>query len=216
MELRRQRVSNPPGGFRIASYGFSTRGIRSYVKNVEFKVLCPAGFSDIKARLSGASCARRGILHQTDTYFPAADGWRLKLREIVQSDRRHVELISYFRPDTTSSRQSEYYIVPVSDAVAFTRALASALGGIRATVSKERELWVYEHTRIHLDTIDALGQFVEIETMMDGLTEKEANAEHIAVRALLALDAYPPVAFSYGDVAEFRGSFHANQPSDSV
>lgn len=180
------------------------------MKNLEFKVLCPAGFGDIKARLSGAGCARRGILHQTDTYFPAADGWRLKLREIVQSDRRHAELISYFRPDTTSSRHSEYYVVPVTDAASIIHALSAALGGIQSCVVKERELWVYEHTRVHLDSVDALGQFVEIETVMEDLTEKEANAEHLAVRALLALDAYPPVAFSYGDVAEFRSGLHAN------
>lgn len=180
------------------------------MKNIEFKILCPNGFGEIKARLSGSSrCRRRGLLHQTDTYFPAADGWRLKLREVVHSDRRHAELISYFRTNCLSSRQSEYHLVPVSDPEALRRVLASSLGGAQAVVVKERELWIYEHTRIHLDTVEALGTFVEIETVTEEMTEEDAYAEHAAVRALLALDTYPIIAHSYGDVAEFRKALHA-------
>lgn len=180
------------------------------MKNLEFKVLCPAGYSEIKARLSGSSrCRRRGVLQQTDTYFPAADGWRLKVREVVQSDRRHAELISYLRSDSLFSRESEYYLVPVSDSEALKRTLAHGLGPVLATVVKERELWVYDHTRIHLDTVEGLGMFVEIETVMEEIAEDEAQAEHNAVRALLALDTYPAIAHSYGDVAQFRKALHA-------
>lgn len=172
------------------------------MKNLEFKVACPDGLDAIKARLSAlSSCSRRGVLQQVDTYFSSAEGRRLKVREVRQSDRYHAELIAYSRPDGESSRESEYYRVPINEVGAQMLALSFALG-VRSRVIKDRELWVYEHTRIHLDAVENLGTFAEIETVIEGITEEEANAEHTTVRALLALDSYPPVSSSYGDLVQ--------------
>jgi predicted adenylyl cyclase CyaB len=61
-------------------------------------------------------------------------------------------------------------------------------------VRKRRHLFLYRHTRIHLDEVEGLGPFVELETVMCGQPESEAHAELQHVAAALALkpdDAVP-------------------------
>ena len=73
-------------------------------------------------------------------------------------------------------------------------------------VAKRRRLYRLGHTRIHLDRVDALGPFVELETVVGSFPGDEAArraaaaAEHHRVIALLALDRLPAVAGSYGDL----------------
>ena len=72
--------------------------------------------------------------------------------------------------------------------------------GVKTIVKKDREVWMFNHTRIHLDTVDDLGKFVELETVFRGQTEAEAVREHQHVKAVLHLDAVDPIAVSYSDL----------------
>lgn len=100
----------------------------------------------------------RGVLDQEDTYFEVARG-RLKLRRERGAPAR---LIAYERSDDAGQRESRYRIVEVADDVELQSALAGALG-IRAVVRKERRLFLHEGVRVHLDRVDGLGDFVELE-----------------------------------------------------
>ena len=122
------------------------------------------------------------MLVQHDTFFDAPLG-RLKLRDF--GDGR-AELISYRRPDTVEARGSDFFVFPVSDPTGLRATLAHALvtGG---TVRKRRHLLLYRHTRIHLDDVEGLGPFVELETVMSGQSESEGHAELEYVAAALAL-----------------------------
>jgi predicted adenylyl cyclase CyaB len=99
-----------------------------------------------------------GILHQTDTYFKVQQG-RLKLREIADS---HSELIYYLRDEASPRRESKYEVYRVEDAASLKGILEHALG-ILATVKKERMLFLYNETRIHIDKVEELGSYLEIE-----------------------------------------------------
>ena len=47
--------------------------------------------------------------------------------------------------------------------------------GVRACVRKRREVWLYRNARIHLDTVDGLGCFVEIEVVVtEGMAQARA------------------------------------------
>ena len=59
---------------------------------------------------------------------------------------------------------------------------------------------MFKNTRIHLDTVDDLGQYIELETVFRGQTEAEAIAEHQHVKDILHLDTVDPVAVSYSDL----------------
>jgi adenylate cyclase class 2 len=102
----------------------------------------------------------RGILLQRDTFFVVANG-KLKLRE--QPDGAW--LIHYRRGDQQELQVSDYTIVPVSDAKPVRAMLGDALGTL-AEVRKERTLMTRRNVRLHLDRVEGLGAFGEIEAVM--------------------------------------------------
>jgi adenylate cyclase class IV len=72
---------------------------------------------------------------------------------------------------------------------------------VRGTVVKRRQLWILDATRIHLDEVDGLGSFVELETVFEGATEPGARAEHERVVALLGIRPESAIPGSYIDLS---------------
>jgi adenylate cyclase class IV len=142
-------------------------------------------------------------MRQIDTYFAVPRG-RLKLRQIAgPGEVGSAELIGYARPDVAGARWSAYDLVPVApdDVPALKRALAATVG-IRAVVTKEREVGVLRRTRVHLDNVEGLGCFVELETVVAaGDDEAGAAGELADVAALLGLEGLEPIAGSYAELA---------------
>lgn len=128
---------------------------------------------EIKARCRDLERARRvvaslatehaGLDDQLDTYFATVDG-RLKLRE---SSLSGAQLVSYRRPDLGGPKRSDYVVLPVDDPALLKSLLREQLG-VHAVVHKSRDIWLYQNVRIHLDRVDALGDFVELEAVFDG------------------------------------------------
>jgi predicted adenylyl cyclase CyaB len=101
------------------------------------------------------------ILEQEDTFFRCAKG-RLKLRQFSDN---HGELIAYQRADFAGTKSSSYSIAKTEDPIALRQALASSLG-ILGVVRKQRHLYMHGPTRIHLDKVEGLGTFAELEVVM--------------------------------------------------
>ena len=97
-------------------------------------------------------------MRQIDTYFAVPAG-RLKLRE---TPGLQAEVVFYQRDETGSGRPSDYQVVYTPDA-AQVRGLLSAALGVLAVVRKRRTLLLLDSLRIHLDNVEGLGQFIEIE-----------------------------------------------------
>jgi homotetrameric cytidine deaminase len=148
------------------------------MRNIEFKARDPQPGRTLELALA-LGAEDRGEIAQTDTYFSRARG-RLKLRE---QDPGEAELIQYHRADAPGARESEYRRVPAADARAFRAALDAALG-ILVVVEKRRRLLLHENVRIHLDEVDGLGSFVELEAV--AAPESDLAAEHDKVRRLRA------------------------------
>ena len=134
-------------------------------------------------------------MRQIDTYFAVPKG-RLKLREI---DGETAQLVYYERADESASRYSNYSIVEITDAPGFKQMMTDALG-VKAIVDKMRELWIYGNTRIHIDDVNGLGHFVELETVIINQTEAEAQAEHHFVKHALEINDAQIVPVSYSDL----------------
>lgn len=186
------------------------------MQNLELKVRCRDGeeLASLieRAQAGGAIYAR--TLAQRDTYFAAPRG-RLKLREWDQpvppgagfaegedTERapRGATLIAYARPDDAGSRVSDYLLTPTDDPRGLRAALDRALG-TRVVVEKMRVLYLWGQTRIHFDRVTGLGEFVELETLLDRAPGAEAAlAEHHAVIAALGLDRLATIAGSYSDL----------------
>ena len=104
----------------------------------------------------------REVLHQEDIFFHSPAG-RLKLR-ILAPDRG--ELIYYERPDAEGPKASTYDIARTPNPESLRRVLSTGLG-VRGTVIKERWLYLVGPTRIHLDQVEGLGAYMELEVVME-------------------------------------------------
>lgn len=114
------------------------------------------------------------VLHQTDTYFKANEG-RLKLRVI---NGEEAQLIAYARDDEKSGpKLSCYKITRVEDADVMRAMLADSLGVV-AEVQKCRRVFFKDNVRIHLDEVEGLGQYLELEVVLDpGVSVESGTAK---------------------------------------
>jgi homotetrameric cytidine deaminase len=150
-------------------------------RNVELKAHDPDPDATLRAALALDGIEDRGVLRQRDTYFRAPRG-RLKLRR--QDDS--AQLIAYARADAPGARQSAYRLVDVADPDALAAALESTYG-VSVDVVKERRLLLWDGVRIHLDRVEGLGRFVELEAVAPADSDLSAEHEKVA-RLRQALD----------------------------
>jgi homotetrameric cytidine deaminase len=179
------------------------------MRNIELKARAadPARTLELALALGAED---RGEIAQRDTYFARTRG-RLKLREQEILGARPAEpgasvqpsgaeLIQYRRADAPDARESEYRRVPAAEAEALREALDAALGTL-VVVEKRRRLLVWEGVRIHLDEVELLGSFVELEAVAG--PDADLDAERAKVGRLrrdleIADDAL--IAESYSDL----------------
>jgi predicted adenylyl cyclase CyaB len=161
--------------------------------NFEIKARC-ADLPAVRERAEGLATAYIGIDHQVDTYFVTRCG-RLKLRESSLSGG---QLVPYLRPDRAGPRRSDYRILPVPDP-AGTKALLSQILGVHRVVEKQREIFLVDNVRIHLDRVEGLGTFLELEAVFDGDAASEAVEQKKVERLMRELGVQPSdlVATSY-------------------
>jgi len=111
-------------------------------------------------------------IRQDDTYF-ACRGGRLKLRTASENAG---ELIYYRRENQGAPKESFYLRSPSPDPASLRELLTQALGQI-GRIEKRRTLFLRGRTRIHLDKVTGLGDFLELEVV---LAEHESPAHGIA------------------------------------
>ncbi|MBX3374972.1 MAG: class IV adenylate cyclase [Phycisphaeraceae bacterium] len=165
------------------------------MQNVEIKFeLRDPEAARMQCRLGGA--ARIGILRQVDTCYRLPEG-RLKRRE---SAGEPVEWIFYHRADVARPRLSSFTIL--SDEQARTRWGVLGLVPWRV-VTKARELWLDGNVRLHLDEVEGLGRFLEIEALVGPSTDPMTCHERIRTwRDRLAPALGEPVSAAYADLVD--------------
>lgn len=156
------------------------------MRNVEIKARL-ASVESLEPRV--AALADRGpeLIRQDDTFFRCAEG-RLKLRDF--GDGR-AELIAYERADTAGPKLSDYHITPSADPAGLRETLARSLGVI-GRVRKHRTLYLAGMTRIHLDRVETLGHFLELEVVLadsQSVADGEAVARSLLDRLGIGTDA---------------------------
>jgi len=140
-------------------------------------------------------------LEQDDTFFNVPHG-RLKLREFADGS---AELIHYERPDTDQAKASDYVRVPVPDPAALREALVRGCG-LRGRVQKTRWLLLLGQTRVHLDRVQGLGDFIELEVVLaPGQTDAEGQAIAEQHLQALGLQDAPRLAGAYLDLLMAAG-----------
>jgi predicted adenylyl cyclase CyaB len=130
-------------------------------RNIEIKARA-RDFQTQAARAAGLSMRAPEHLVQEDTFFNTPCG-RLKLR-IFENGAG--ELIQYDRDDSAGPKESRYAFFRTREPASLKGVLAEALG-IRAVVRKKRTVYFSGQTRIHLDQVQGLGQFIELEVVLE-------------------------------------------------
>jgi|SRR5215218_5054638 len=165
------------------------------MRNLELKARDPDPARSLEVAVAlGAD--DRGVIGQRDTYFSRARG-RLKLRE---QEPGGAELIAYERADAADARASDYRIVAVPNAGSLREALDAALGTL-VVVMKRRRLLIWEGVRIHLDAVEGLGDYLELEAVAAPESDLMSERRKLdRLRAHIAIDDAALVAGSYSDL----------------
>lgn len=158
-------------------------------RNIEIK----ARVADLAAlRERAAALAAEGPLEiaQDDTFFSCPAG-RLKLRAFSGS---RGELIFYRRSDEHGPKESYYVRTPTSEPETLRQTLALAYG-VAGRVRKRRTLFLVGRTRVHLDDVEGLGDFMELEVVLTegesaemGIREAEELMKRLGVEASQLID----------------------------
>ena len=111
------------------------------------------------------------LIVQEDVFFPCEEG-RLKLRTF---SRDRGELIFYRRVDTEGPTESEFFKASTSDPEAMAVVLGAALG-TAGVVRKRRTLYLVGQTRVHLDEVDGIGPYLELEVVLEPDQSSENGA----------------------------------------
>lgn len=132
-------------------------------------------------------------LNQKDIYYSFKKGL-LKLR--VQNGE--YELIKYIRNEKEGERWSDYSLLFLKgDNI---ESYLADVFKIETIVEKDRKLYIYKNTRIHLDNVKELGEFLELETVVKEITQSEARFEFDEVVKFLNLDLNKQIRKSYRDL----------------
>src|SRR5215216_1688285 len=167
--------------------------------NIEIKARA-RDFEEIRCRAEALSDTPVEVIPQEDTFFNTEKG-RLKLRRLAL---HRGQLIYYTRPDQEGPKRSEYHIYEASDPKNLKRVLELAYG-IRGVVKKTRYLYLVGQTRLHLDDVEGLGQFMELEVVMgEGQSDAEGQAIAEDLMRRLGVERGDLLEGAYMDLLESR------------
>lgn len=139
------------------------------------------------------------VISQTDTYFVTSEG-RLKLRE---EEGKGAYMIRYLRPNLEQAKESDYLFYPIDDVDLFLSIFKDVLQN-EIQVKKERMLYFPKpHIRVHLDRVESLGDFLEIEIILSKEVSLEiAKAEMQALQESLQLNNLNKINCGYRELLQ--------------
>lgn len=138
-----------------------------------------------------------GVIFQEDTYFLLGNK-RLKTRE----GSNRYELIYYKREDKLESKNSQYFDYHFNKIFfLIVKVVLRFFLGTKKIIEKNRYLYIYKNTRIHLDVVKNLGTFLELETIVKNTRDYgELIKEHEEIFIRLHLETTEKISGSYSDL----------------
>ena len=166
-------------------------------RNIEIKARIPR-LSQLAEKVAAIADTGPLAIAQDDTFFRCSTG-RLKLRRFADGTG---ELIFYRRADEHGPRESFYIRSPTSAPDALRESLSLAYGAT-ARVRKQRTLFMIGRTRVHLDRVEGLGEFLELEVVLaDGEPATAGVAEAKNLMARLGVDQSQLLDRAYADLLQ--------------
>ncbi len=167
------------------------------ILNIEIKARCNTP-DQVRKILEQQNARFIGTDHQIDTYFKVDKG-RLKLRE----GNIENSLIHYDRPNQSGPKASEVALYRSKEGAALKEVLSKVLDTWKI-VDKQRSIYFIDNVKFHVDEVQTLGSFVEIEAIdKDGSIGKKKllqQCEHFM--SLLGIKEEDLLDCSYSDMVE--------------
>jgi predicted adenylyl cyclase CyaB len=165
------------------------------ILNVEIKSRCK-NQNEIEKILNDLGAVYKGVDHQVDTYFLSKKG-RLKLRQGSIEN----SLIYYDRSNKAESRESFILLEKLPKETNLLGILTESVG-VKIVVDKLRKIFFIDNVKFHVDEVQGLGQFVEIEAIC---TDGTKNNDDLKIQcnhyiAELKLQKKDFVELSYSDM----------------
>jgi predicted adenylyl cyclase CyaB len=131
-------------------------------------------------------------INQKDVYY-SLPGSLLKLRVEVEGE----SLIKYNRDEVNPDRFSDYDVIYLKSSG--SEKVFNSIFIVEATVIKKRSLYLYNNTRIHLDTVQGLGTFMEFETLViNGMDDAKERFNFLIKK--FEIDTAKQIKCSYRDL----------------
>jgi len=153
-------------------------------RNVEIKARIKS-FDSILERVAGLADTGPTEIVQDDSFFACGNG-RLKLRVASPNEG---QLIFYRRANQRGPKESFYLISSTANPDTLRESLSLAYGLV-GRIQKKRLLFFVGRTRIHLDRVTGLGDFLELEVVLEEGESVEAG-EAVARDLMHKLDVLP-------------------------
>lgn len=170
-------------------------------RNIEIKARVDS-IAELARKVAAIASSSRTELVQDDTFFEC-DAGRLKLRAFPDG---HGELIYYRRSDVPGPKESFYLISPTPSPDSLREILTHALGQC-GRVEKRRTLFFVGRTRVHLDQVKGLGEFLELEVVLkDGEPLEAGIAAAHALMKELGIDPSQLIEGAYVDLLSKAGA----------
>ena len=130
--------------------------------NREIKAYCE-DFAPVRQLLHGIGASFVELKEQVDSYYnlPAGDHSEGTRRFKLRVEKGKGELIFYQERQESGARTSRFQLWETDDP-RIGEVLEAALGA-RAVVRKQRELWTRDNVLFNLDTVEGVGQVLEVE-----------------------------------------------------
>ena len=165
--------------------------------NIEIKAKID-NVEDIRKKIDKLNATAAIEIIQEDIFFNTVKG-RLKLRKF---SKKSGELIYYLRNNLAGPKRSDYHIYKTDEPNTLRQVLEYSLG-IRGVVRKKRLLYLVGNTRIHLDEVENLGSFLELEVIHSpGQDEKSCRVIANEIMEKLGIDKKDLVNKAYIDLIE--------------
>jgi predicted adenylyl cyclase CyaB len=168
-------------------------------RNIEIKACVPS-IELLAQRVAPLATQGPQLIAQDDTFFVCNNG-RLKLRAFSASEG---ELIFYRRANLAGPKESFYVRTSTNDPVGLREALTLAWGQ-DGRVIKQRTLYLVGRTRVHLDEVQGLGAYLELEVVLaEGETAERGIDEAHTLMARLGVSPDQLVDTAYVDLLRMQ------------
>ncbi len=168
-------------------------------RNVEIK----ARIASVEALLPKVAALASEARSSSFKPFFRCENGRLKLRDFLDGSG---ELIFYRRADRLGPKES-FYLRSATSTPAVLKECLSLAYGITGCVDKHRTMFLVGRTRVHLDKVQGLGHFLELEVVLEenepshaGTQEARELVTQLGVEPRLLIEA------AYVDLLSEEGS----------